>query len=70
MAPQGKLMEVTLTTKGSAVQAGIPRELFQASSIADYEPTPDGKRFLVIAPQENAPTPLTLVTNWTRDLKK
>lgn len=70
LANQGKLMEVPVTTRGSAVQAGVPRQLFQVRSIENYGPTPDGKRFVILAGEERAPAPLNLVTNWTVGLKK
>jgi hypothetical protein len=32
--------------------------------------TADGQRFLVLAPVDNAPSPMTVVLNWTAGLKK
>lgn len=63
-----------ILTHGAAVEIGAAREIFQMSfagnSFNSYDVTPDGKRFLVIAPEENARTAITLVTNWPPLLKK
>lgn len=78
LAEGKKLMEVSLRTKGHAVEIGNPRQLLQVPSMQDsgpyghsYAVSPDSKRFLVtVLPQAFSPEPLTLVTNWTADLKK
>jgi eukaryotic-like serine/threonine-protein kinase len=76
LAPAGKLMEASVRTKGSAVEIGVPRQLFQIESIPSspydraYTVAPDRQRFLVnTLLQSGAPEPLTLVTNWTAGLK-
>ncbi|MGH9605684.1 MAG: protein kinase domain-containing protein [Terracidiphilus sp.] len=76
LAPGGKMMEASVKENGAAVVVSEPRELFQATRAAtslgarSYCVSKDGKRFLVAeAPQIEA-SPLTLVTNWTTDLKK
>jgi Tol biopolymer transport system component len=73
----GKLYYIGLDNKlitmklalGPAVQAGAPIELFPAPS-SDWGPSPDGKRFLFLTPQQQQPTPLTVVLNWQAGLKK
>jgi len=73
LAPGGKLMEASVKGKGSAVEIGLPHQLFQVplqfggAFARDYAMAPDGQRFLLNAlPQgSSAPEPLTLVTNWT-----
>ncbi len=35
-----------------------------------YDVTPDGKRFLVATLGEGGSAPMTLVVNWTADLKR
>ncbi len=64
-------MAVEVRTVGATFQAGVPRALFEANldprttSRNRYIPSPDGQRFLMIAPAEQAgPTPLTVVLNW------
>ena len=43
---------------------GLPRALFKATG-NDYEPSPDGQRFLFIESGEEADTsPATVVLNW------
>lgn len=68
------LMAVPVET-GTVFSAGAPVELFQARfpSItlrAHYRPTPDGQRFLVLAPLERTAThPASVVLNWTAALE-
>ncbi len=71
-----KLMVVDIAPKGASVQAGIPRALFQVRLPASppfgaqYDVAPDGKHFLVRTTGEGSTAPLTLVVNWTTELKK
>jgi serine/threonine protein kinase len=78
LSPDGKLMAVNVTG-GPIFKAGVPESLFQAlvvcgrreavSDVLRWDVTPDGKRFLIDtakAPSE----PLTVVLNWTAELKK
>jgi Tol biopolymer transport system component len=73
-APDAKVMTVPVKTAGG-FEAGVPQPLFQArfatvTARAHYRPTPDGQRFLVLAPlrQETIP-PTTVVLNWTAGLR-
>jgi len=73
-APDAHVMSVTVKTAGG-FEAGVPQALFQARfagvpTRAHYRPTPDGQRFLVLAPlrQETIP-PTTVVLNWTAALR-
>jgi hypothetical protein len=68
IGPDNKLITMRLTL-GAPVKAGAPTELFPAPS-SDWEPSPDGKRFLFLAPQQQQPAPLTVVLNWQAGLKK
>jgi Tol biopolymer transport system component len=72
--PDAKVMSVPVKTTGG-FEAGVPQPLFQtrfANVIArgHFRPTPDGQRFLVLAPlrQETTP-PTTVVLNWTAGLR-
>jgi Tol biopolymer transport system component len=72
--PDAHVMSVPVKT-GGGFTAGVPRALFQARfanvvARAHYRPTPDGQRFLVLAPlrQETIP-PTTVVLNWTAGLR-
>lgn len=71
LSPDQKLMAVTVDTAAPVFQAAIPKELFQTQLIPIsywrniYVPSPDGQRFLMIAPAGQAkPQPLTVVANW------
>jgi eukaryotic-like serine/threonine-protein kinase len=69
-APGGKMMEVSVVEKGSAVEIGTPHQLFQMSAMAnEFDVAPDGKRFLVVNTVQGASPPLELVTNWAADMK-
>lgn len=69
------IMAVDITDNGNALQLGTPHELIKAETVSGpsgpYSPTADGKKFIlnVLTTQSNS-QPLSLVTNWTADLKK
>ena len=66
----GKLMSVEVKTGGSTFEAGTPTLLFESRG-RTYDASADGQRFLVAVPVEEATsTPITVVLNWTTDLKK
>ncbi len=46
------------------VSAAPPRLLFQASAAIDFEPAPDGSRFLVQLEQRSVDPPVHLLINW------
>jgi hypothetical protein len=43
-------MAVEVKTNGAALEADIPKKLFQTSVDSGWDVTPDGKRFLLSAP--------------------
>jgi hypothetical protein len=71
----GALNAVDVRENGAALELGTPHVLFKVATVAGTEgpftPAADGKRFLMnaLAEQRGLQT-LTLVTNWTADLKK
>jgi len=71
---EGKLMAAEVKANGSGLDISNPQLLFDAHSgfgpWAHYDVTPDGKRFLVATVGEGGSAPMTLVVNWTADLKK
>jgi hypothetical protein len=86
IARDGKLMAVPVIKSGETFEAGNETSLFQTPLSAGlvttgfrYDVTSDGKRFLIISPN-NAPdaappsavdsTPITAVVNWTAALRK
>lgn len=71
LTPDEKLMTVDVDTTSAVFQAGIPEELFQAQVVPMsywrniYVPSPDGQRFLMIAPEGPVrQEPITVVVNW------
>jgi Tol biopolymer transport system component len=71
----GKLTAVEVREKGASLELGTPQELFQANTFritgTPFVASADGKRFLINGSTAQAASqPLTLVTNWTADLKK
>ncbi len=78
LAPDGKLMSVDVTA-GPTFVAGTARPLFQtrrrehiaSADLFSYDVSADGQRFLVNTDVgEVASIPLTIVLNWTAELKK
>ena len=67
------LVAVDVNTLGNSPQLGTPHVLFQTATLHNgpYVVTADGKRFLVNSEDvKEATQPLTLVENWTAELKK
>jgi hypothetical protein len=65
-----KLTAVEVNGTGSIFEVGAIRPLF-GISLAMYDVTADGQRFLVpVREREPSYPPLTLVTNWDQELKK
>jgi len=79
--PDRKLMAVEVTEAGSTFKIGAARPLFELRisgagidrgfpGIGYYTVTRDGKRFLVAgSPDNQDPQQITVVVNWTADLK-
>ncbi len=71
----GKMTAVEVQEKGDSLELGTPQELFQATTVTGpegpYTVSADGKRFLINGTTAQAASqPLTLIYNWTADLKK
>jgi hypothetical protein len=74
----GKLMAVDVT-EGPSFKTGAPKSLFQALvvrgrresllGVLRWDVAPDGRRFLINT-LKTPSEPLTVVLNWTTDLKK
>jgi hypothetical protein len=78
-SPDGKLM-VADVTKGPTFKASIPRTLFQvpvaqiahnavSAQVFGWDVAPDGKRFLIDTATTST-EPVTVLLNWTAELKK
>jgi eukaryotic-like serine/threonine-protein kinase len=73
IAPDGKLMAVSITTRGAAIVPGTPVALFQAriwgggtnaTQGHQYDVSPDGRFVLNGAIDNVAMAPITLLLNW------
>jgi serine/threonine protein kinase/Tol biopolymer transport system component len=67
-ARSGAIMSVDVTFADGQVQTSIPRQLFLPSTAVNlaWDVTPDGQRFLLALPVDQAvnPDPVTVVLNW------
>ena len=63
LAPDKRLMVVSVAKRGSGLETGPPRALFTLTTTSGYEPSPDGQRFLVTA-VISAASPIVVVLNW------
>ena len=73
-------MAAAVSGQGSGFDVGAVRPLFQTRARAgvrfgfvnySYDVSADGQRFLVnTMPDESASTPVTVVVNWTAELKR
>jgi hypothetical protein len=71
IALDGTMMSVRTANPASP---GAPRKLFQRRLVVDpmndqYAVTADGHRFLVLDPERQSNTRLTVLTNWPAALK-
>jgi Tol biopolymer transport system component/predicted Ser/Thr protein kinase len=61
----GKMMAVPVKANGMVLSLGQPEPVFDIPSATDYDVSPDGKRFLVLLPQDQGrQDSITLVQNW------
>ncbi len=73
---ENTLVSVPILLKTGGVEAGAAHPLFRFNNpvgivgvISPYDVTADGQRFILITMPQQAPKPITLVTNWTAELK-
>ncbi len=77
LAPDNRLMSVEVKG-GAAFEAGPPVPLFQtrprdpisAEDRYSYDVAPDGQRFLINAEIEQKAAPMSIILNWTAELKQ
>jgi serine/threonine protein kinase/Tol biopolymer transport system component len=69
--PKGRIFSATVQTTG-VFAAGTPRLVVESpSNVSDYDPFPDGRRFLMVSPVvDQAHLPLHLVVNWPGVVKR
>ena len=74
LAPGDKLMAAKVKQNGSTLEIAAVTPLFQAHAEPfrpNYDASPDGQRFLIlISEPQKLPSPITVVLNWTAELKK
>jgi Tol biopolymer transport system component len=75
-SPDNTLISVPITLKPNGVEVGAAHPLFRFNNslgtvgiTSPYDVSPDGQRFVLITTPEQTPRPITLVTNWTAELK-
>jgi eukaryotic-like serine/threonine-protein kinase len=73
-SPDNMLTSVSLKAGADSIEPSTPRELFPLPiydpGLYSYDVAPDGQRFLIPGPAQQAPEPLTLIVNWPALLKK
>ena len=76
-AIDGRLMAVEVKGDSASFEAGVPRPLFDLHlggffpGIARYDVSRDGKRFVVnTVSEEPSALPITVVLDWTANLKR
>jgi serine/threonine protein kinase len=77
ISPERKVIAVDIKADASTFEVGTPKALFQTrlpsypSPRNYYDVSADGQRFLMInLPEEAASTPITVVINWTAEVKR
>jgi eukaryotic-like serine/threonine-protein kinase len=76
LSPDNQLMQAEINAKGSAVEVGVPRTVFQAlfasvgAGARTYDVAPDAKHIYILGTKETASVPITLVADWTAGIKK
>ena len=69
----GNLMAVPVREVGGALQFGVPQILVRRWTIVNqplYDVAPDGKKILLDRVAQQVTEPLTVITNWTAELRK
>jgi hypothetical protein len=71
VSPDGALMAVPVESGESFFRSGTPKELFRTKGTLSFDATADGQRFLVTQPVSDlSDTPVTVILNWPKLLKK
>ena len=75
LSPDGRMMSVAVKL-GPTPEFGVPTVLFQTPirnptlTLDEYAVTGNGRRFLILSPEDATPAPITVVLNWTSLIKK
>jgi serine/threonine protein kinase/Tol biopolymer transport system component len=71
LAANGKLMVVELKANASGLEFSVPKPLFETHATDRYAVSADGQRFLLNTPvEESTAAPITVVLNWTAEVKR
>jgi Tol biopolymer transport system component len=79
LTSDSNLMSVSISLGATSVEVGAAHRLFTLAGTVTggigglqfpYDVTPDGKRFVIVTAEQTKIQPITLVTNWTAELKK
>ena len=73
LSADNKLLAVTVDASGGRFSSGDTRLLFDSQSygvFARYYNSPDGQRFVVVYEGSQPSSTLTLISNWTTELRK
>ena len=63
-------MAAEINSQGASLEVGTVKPLFEIRP-GHYDVTADGQRFLMTTPvEQKASSPITLVINWSADLKR
>jgi eukaryotic-like serine/threonine-protein kinase len=70
----GYLISIAVGADGGNLEFATPRALFRTRQLANtlnpFDVSPDGQRFIMNLPLEDStPSPITILTNWTENLK-
>lgn len=71
--PTDEIMAANVEEKGGELQIGTPQILFHVPTAAvgiPFDIDPSGQHFLVNRAEDEAPTSINLVSNWTAEMKK
>ena len=74
LSPDNKVMAAEVRASGSSFEVGAVRALFETRPYrtggAAFDVSADGQRFIIKYAQEQPTAAITLVVNWTSELKK
>src|SRR5205085_3608953 len=65
LGPNGRMMTAAM---GNGASSGPPRLLFQSPNAVDFDPAPDGSRFLVQLEERTQEPPVHILINWSARL--
>ncbi|HEU5181382.1 MAG TPA: protein kinase [Candidatus Polarisedimenticolia bacterium] len=70
VAGDGTMSAVEVTPRGEGLDLGAPRSLFKVSALSFWVPDHEGKRFILGHNSSGETSSITLITDWTRRLRR